>query len=84
MLIFKFAKEGTLQVDGLMKIADCCDVTAEGVSGAKSFFEAKVIISFSKGHRIVRPFTFFCVFIFLRHQWARYFDLLLSMLCSII
>ena len=43
MLIFKFAKEGTLQVDGLLKIADCCDVTTEGVSGAKSFLEAKVV-----------------------------------------
>ena len=44
MLIFKYAKEGTLQVDGLLKIADCCDVTTEGVGGAKSFFEAKVCI----------------------------------------
>ena len=43
MLIFKYAKEGTLQIEGLLKIADCCNVSEEGVSGAKSFFEAKVI-----------------------------------------
>ncbi|XP_065052300.1 EF-hand domain-containing protein D2-like [Rhopilema esculentum] len=42
MLIFKYAKDGTLQVEGLLKIADCCNVSEEGVSGAKSFFEAKV------------------------------------------
>ena len=42
MLIFKFAKEGTLQVEGLLKIADSCDVDKEGVGGAKTFFEAKV------------------------------------------
>ena len=41
MLIFKKAKDGTLQIDGLKKIANVCDVTTEGVKGAKSFFEAK-------------------------------------------
>ena len=45
MLIFKYAKEGTLLVEGLRKIADCVDVSAEGVGGAKSFFEAKVCIA---------------------------------------
>eukprot|EP00112_Aurelia_sp_Birch-Aquarium-sp1_P000304 Seg1026.6 transcript_id=Seg1026.6/GoldUCD/mRNA.D3Y31 product="EF-hand domain-containing protein D2" protein_id=Seg1026.6/GoldUCD/D3Y31 len=42
MLIFKYAKEGTLLVEGLRKIADCVDVSTEGVGGAKSFFEAKI------------------------------------------
>ena len=42
MLIFKKARDGTLTVDGLTKIANVCDVSQEGVSGAKSFFEAKV------------------------------------------
>ena len=41
MLIFRYAKEGTLEIEGLMKIAATCDVTKEGVGGAKSFFEAK-------------------------------------------
>ena len=41
MLIFKYAKEGTLEIDGLKKIAAVCDVTTEGVGGAKTFFEAK-------------------------------------------
>lgn len=41
MLIFKYAKEGTLEIDGLKKIAATCDVTTEGVGGAKTFFEAK-------------------------------------------
>ncbi len=41
MLIFRYAKEGTLQIDGLKKIAATCDVATEGVGGAKSFFEAK-------------------------------------------
>ena len=41
MLIFRFAKEGTLEIDGLKKIAATCDVATEGVGGAKSFFEAK-------------------------------------------
>lgn len=42
MLIFDKAKKGTLQVEGLKSIAATCDVTEEGVKGAKSFFEAKV------------------------------------------
>lgn len=42
MLIFKRARDGTLEIEGLKKIANTCDVTTEGVSGAKSFFEAKV------------------------------------------
>ena len=41
MLIFKYAKEGTLEIEGLKRIAATCDVTTEGVGGAKSFFEAK-------------------------------------------
>ena len=41
MLIFKYAKEGTLEIEGLKKIAATCDVTTEGVGGAKVFFEAK-------------------------------------------
>ena len=41
MLIFHYAKEGTLEIEGLKKIAATCDVTKEGVGGAKSFFEAK-------------------------------------------
>lgn len=42
MLIFKKAHDGTLEIDGLRKIAQTCDVTTEGVKGAKTFFEAKV------------------------------------------
>ena len=42
MLIFKKAHDGTLEIEGLKKIANVCDVTSEGVKGAKSFFEAKV------------------------------------------
>ena len=42
MLIFKKARSGELQCEGLAAIAETCDVTKEGVSGAKSFFEAKV------------------------------------------
>jgi len=42
MLIFKYAKEGTLAIDGLKTIAASCDVSEEGVGGAKSFFEAKI------------------------------------------
>lgn len=41
MLIFHYAKEGTLEIEGLKKIAATCDVTTEGVGGAKTFFEAK-------------------------------------------
>jgi len=39
--IFRYAKEGTLEIDGLKKIAATCDVATEGVGGAKTFFEAK-------------------------------------------
>lgn len=42
MLIFKKARSGELQAEGLSAIAETCDVTKEGVSGAKGFFEAKV------------------------------------------
>ena len=42
LLIFRKAKSGELKMDGLAKIAAVCDVTKEGVGGAKSFFEAKV------------------------------------------
>ena len=42
MLIFRKAHAGELQIEGLAKIAACCDVTKEGVGGAKNFFEAKV------------------------------------------
>ena len=42
MLIFKYARDGTLQMEGLKKIAAVCDVATEGVGGAKSFFEAKI------------------------------------------
>ena len=42
MLIFDKARKGTLEVEGLKSIAATCDVTQEGVKGAKSFFEAKV------------------------------------------
>lgn len=42
MLIFRKAKSGELQMEGLAKIAAVCDVTKEGVGGAKTFFEAKV------------------------------------------
>ena len=41
MLIFKKAHDGTLEVEGLRTIANSVDVSAEGVTGAKSFFEAK-------------------------------------------
>lgn len=42
MLIFRKARTGELQMEGLAKIAAVCDVTKEGVGGAKTFFEAKV------------------------------------------
>ena len=42
MLIFDKARQGILQVEGLKSIAATCDVTEEGVKGAKSFFESKV------------------------------------------
>ena len=41
VLIFKKARDGTLQIEGLKTIAQTCDVSTEGVKGAKSFFEAK-------------------------------------------
>ena len=42
LLIFRYARDGTLEVEGLKTIAATCDVSKEGVGGAKSFFEAKV------------------------------------------
>ena len=42
MLIFRYARDGTLEVEGLKKIAAVCNVAEEGVKGAKSFFESKV------------------------------------------
>ena len=42
MLIFRKARTGELQIEGLAKIAAVCDVTKEGVGGAKTFFESKV------------------------------------------
>lgn len=42
MLIFKKARDGTLEIEGLKTIANTCDVSTEGVGGAKAFFEAKV------------------------------------------
>ena len=41
MLIFKKARDGTLEIEGLKAIANTCDVATEGVGGAKAFFEAK-------------------------------------------
>lgn len=41
MLIFKYARDGTLEIEGLKTIAATCDVATEGVHGAKGFFEAK-------------------------------------------
>ena len=44
LLIFRKASLGELQIDGLKKLAELSeiDVGAEGVGGAKNFFEAKV------------------------------------------
>ena len=42
MLIFRYARNGTLEIEGLKKIAATCNVAEEGVKGAKDFFEAKV------------------------------------------
>ena len=42
MLIFRYARNGTLEIDGLKKIAATCDVAAEGVKGAKDYFESRV------------------------------------------
>ena len=46
LLIFRKASLGELQIDGLKKLAELSeiDVGAEGVGGAKNFFEAKVSI----------------------------------------
>jgi len=41
LLIFRYAKNGTLQSEGLKAIAASVDVEKEGVGGAKNFFEAK-------------------------------------------
>eukprot|EP01111_Echinosteliopsis_oligospora_P013112 TRINITY_DN461_c0_g1_i1.p1 TRINITY_DN461_c0_g1~~TRINITY_DN461_c0_g1_i1.p1 ORF type:complete len:188 (-),score=56.45 TRINITY_DN461_c0_g1_i1:90-596(-) len=41
LLIFRYAKNGTLKSEGLKSIAVSVDVQKEGVGGAKSFFEAK-------------------------------------------
>ena len=41
MLIFRYARNGTLEIDGLKKIAATCDVSTEGVMGAKDYFEAR-------------------------------------------
>jgi len=44
LLIFRKASLGELQIDGLIRLAELSeiDVSAEGVGGAKNFFEAKV------------------------------------------
>lgn len=60
MLIFKYARDGTLEIEGLKKIAATCDVTTEGVGGAKTFFEAKaaeVIHTFSSIFKIYKSFN---------------------------
>ena len=41
MLIFRYAQNGTLEIEGLKTIAATCNVAEEGVKGAKGFFEAK-------------------------------------------
>ena len=41
LLIFRYAKNGTLKSEGLKAIAANVDVEKEGVGGAKNFFEAK-------------------------------------------
>eukprot|EP01097_Dermamoeba_algensis_P006459 TRINITY_DN4041_c0_g1_i1.p1 TRINITY_DN4041_c0_g1~~TRINITY_DN4041_c0_g1_i1.p1 ORF type:complete len:183 (-),score=68.79 TRINITY_DN4041_c0_g1_i1:107-655(-) len=41
LLIFRLSKTGKLVHDGLKKLASSCDVSKEGVGGAKSFFETK-------------------------------------------
>ena len=41
LLIFRYAKNGTLQCEGLKAIAGSVNVTEVGVGGAKSFFETK-------------------------------------------
>ena len=44
LLIFRKASLGELEIDGLKQLAELTeiDVGAEGVGGAKNFFEAKV------------------------------------------
>ncbi|XP_076805480.1 EF-hand domain-containing protein D2-like [Clavelina lepadiformis] len=42
LLIFRKAAAGELQIEGLKKLASDINVSEEGVSGAKNFFEAKV------------------------------------------
>lgn len=41
LLIFRYARDGTLKSEGLKAIASNVDVSQEGVGGAKSFFEQK-------------------------------------------
>jgi hypothetical protein len=41
MLIFRYARNGTLEIEGLKTIATTCNVAEEGVKGAKGFFDAK-------------------------------------------
>eukprot|EP00009_Paramoeba_aestuarina_P003543 CAMPEP_0201506688 /NCGR_PEP_ID=MMETSP0161_2-20130828/571_1 /ASSEMBLY_ACC=CAM_ASM_000251 /TAXON_ID=180227 /ORGANISM="Neoparamoeba aestuarina, Strain SoJaBio B1-5/56/2" /LENGTH=171 /DNA_ID=CAMNT_0047900859 /DNA_START=61 /DNA_END=576 /DNA_ORIENTATION=- len=41
LLIFRYAKNGTLQSEGLKQIAASVNVNQVGVGGAKGFFEAK-------------------------------------------
>lgn len=42
MLIFRYAQNGTLEIEGLKTIAKTCNVAEEGVKGAKDYFEARV------------------------------------------
>ena len=41
MLIFRYARNGTLEIEGLKTIAATCNVAEEGVKGAKDYFEAR-------------------------------------------
>ena len=41
MLIFQKAIKGELECEGLAKIANVCDVTAEGVKGSKEFLRSQ-------------------------------------------
>ena len=41
MLIFHYARNGTLEIEGLKTIAATCNVAEEGVMGAKDYFEAR-------------------------------------------
>ena len=47
MLIFWYAQNGTLEIEGLKTIAATCNVAEEGVQGTKNFSEAKVKVSYS-------------------------------------